>query len=73
MRKYFIKLWGSPKIVGLPYFIMKNGIVFQNGLKDVTGHVDVFYNEVSGGAAYTYYNDKKKYPNTITETWKYGR
>ena len=52
---------------------MKNGIVFQNGLKDVTGHVDVFYNEVSGGAAYTYYNDKKKYPNTITETWKYGR
>lgn len=52
---------------------MKNGIVFQNSLKDVTGHVDVFYNEVSGGAAYTYYNDKKKYPNTITETWKYGR
>ena len=43
---------------------MKNGIVFQNGLKDVTGHVDVFYNEVSGGAAYTYYNDKKNYPNT---------
>ena len=27
----------------------------------------------AGGAAYTYYNDKKKYPNTITETWKYGR
>ena len=73
MRKYFIKLWGSPRIVGLPYLIMKNGIVFQNGLKDVTGHVDVFYNEVSGGAAYTYYNDKKNYPNTITETWKYGR
>lgn len=48
---------------------MKNGIVFQNSLKDVTGHVDVFYNEVSGGAAYTYYN----YPNTITEAWKYGR
>ena len=52
---------------------MKNGIVFQNSLKDVTGHVDVFYNEVSGGAAYTYYNDKKNYPNTITEAWKYGR
>lgn len=52
---------------------MKNGIVFQNGLKDVTGHVDVFYNEVSGRAAYTYYNDKKNYPNTITEAWKYGR
>lgn len=52
---------------------MKNGIVFQNGLKDVTGHVDVFYNEVSGGATYTYNNDKKNYPNTITEAWKYGR
>lgn len=45
---------------------MKNGIVFQNGLKDVTGHVDVFYNEVSGGAAYTYYNDKKKKEKRIT-------
>lgn len=72
MRNYFLKLWGEPRVFSLPARPL-NGIVYQDGLKNVTGHVDVFWDKVSGGAAYTYYTDKEEYKNVTTEFWKYGR
>ena len=73
MKNYFLKIWGEPRIMSKP-IIIKNGIVYQSGFINVTGHVDVFWDGKSGGAAYTYYWDKKnKYSNVKTEIWKYGR
>ncbi len=73
MRNYFLKIWGEPRIYSRPTKI-KNGIVYQSGFSSVTGHVDVFYNERSGGEAYLYHeNLDGEHPNIKTEIWKYGR
>ena len=71
MRNYFLKIWGKPRLISFPA-PLKYGIVYQNGLENVTGHVDVFFDKESGGAAYLYYSNKK-YANTRTELWKYGK
>ena len=54
--------------------IMKNGIVFQSLFIGVTGHIDIFCNEKSGGSAYSYFwNLDGKHGNIKTEYWKYGK
>ena len=73
IRDYFIKIWGEPMSVSAPIKI-KNGIVYQSGFVNVTGHVDIFVNGKSGGAAYSYYyNLDNQHKNIKTELWKYGR
>lgn len=73
MKKYFISLWGNPRIIARPTNV-KNGIVFQNGFSGVSGHVDVFYKGRSGGAAYLYYwNTDGRHSSITTELWKYGK
>lgn len=53
---------------------MKNGIVFQSLFIGVTGHIDIFCNEKSGGSAYSYFwNLDGKHGNIKTEYWKYGK
>lgn len=73
MRNYFLKIWGEPRTFSRPTKI-KNGIVYQSGLSEVTGHVDVFSDRESGGGAYLYHeNLDGKHPNIKTDVWKYGR
>ena len=72
MKNFFQKKWGVARTIS-KYLKIKNGIVYQSGFQGVTGHVDVFYNEISGGSAYRYYSDKKNYPNIQTILWKYGK
>ena len=55
MANYFYKAWGKPyRAWGVHY-----GIVFQKGFTGVSGHVDVFYDSVSGGGAYSYQSRKE--------------
>ena len=73
MKNYFVKIWGLPKVISRPN-IMKNGIVFQSGFIGVTGHIDIFFNEKSGGYAYSYFwNLDGKHSNIKTVYWKYGK
>ena len=74
MKGFFLRIWGKPRTYSAPKYHIKNGIVYQSGFNGVTGHVDVFFNETSGGAAYLYYwNGDNDHKNIKTEIWKYGR
>lgn len=74
MKNYFLKIWGEPRIMLKSVHIIKNGIVFQDGFTNVTGHVDVFLNKESCNGAKDYYYDKNNnYIGLRTEIWKYGR
>lgn len=54
MMNYFKRIWGAGRLMPRTSK-MDYGIVFQDGFKYVTGHVDVFYNEKSGGHADSYF------------------
>lgn len=74
MKGFFLRIWGKPRTYSAPKYHIKNGIVYQSGFNGVTGHVDVFFNETSGGAAYLYYwNGDNDHKNIKTEIWRYGR
>ena len=74
MKGFFLRIWGKPRTYSAPKYHIKNGIVYQSGFNGVTGHVDVFFNATSGGAAYLYYwNGDNDHKNIKTEIWKYGR
>lgn len=68
LRNYFYKKWGIPRVYDYwkrKDIKLKNGIVYQTGLKNVTGHVDYFYQKESH--ANVYYKR-----GAITELWKNG-
>ena len=60
MSNWLRRKLGNPKL--FTYSSKKqlpNSIIFQEGFRDATGHVDVVFNGRSGGTAVTNYNDNK--------------
>lgn len=72
MKDYFLQIWGEPRFVHKSYTIL-NGIVFQSGFDEVSGHVDVFSDKSSGGLAKKYHTEIENYGSIKTVIWKYGR
>jgi len=60
MSNWLRRKLGNPKL--FTYSSKKqlpNSIIFQEGFRDATGHIDVVFNGRSGGTAVTNYNDNK--------------